>query len=426
MAGADGRPATETVPRGATATGRRRVLVHVGTPKTGTSHLQDVLFRNADVLREHGISYPAERFDAHFLAALDLMKLTWGGLELEAVGAWDRLAEQVRAWPGTSIVSHEILATASRMQVDRALTSLAGEDGADAEVHLVLSVRDLVRQIPAEWQENVKHRSTLTYAKFLEQVRDPGRDSRIGSWFWGVQELPDIMNRWGATLPPERIHLVTVPAPGAPRDELWSRFSRAFGLDGIDLDLTPERANPSLGAAETALVRRINRQVVRTVEPGDYRPLVRELLAHQTLSRRAGSPRLALPPELHTWARDLSATWVEEIERRGYDVVGDLADLLGPEQPLPWADPDEPDEALVARAAVDAISALLVEGSRLRAVEADLAAQLHDTRAALERSYLRPTYRLREKLVRVMEGTRAGRGALMVYRRARGRSSLSA
>src|SRR5690606_30642907 len=117
--------------------------------------------RNAETLRDHGISYPADRFDAHFLAALDLMKLTWGGLELEAVGAWDRLAEQVRAWPGTSIISHEILATASRMQVDRALTSLSGGPGGpggdggpgETEIHLVLSVRDLVRQIPAEWQE---------------------------------------------------------------------------------------------------------------------------------------------------------------------------------------------------------------------------------------------------------------------------------
>ncbi|HEX8779738.1 MAG TPA: hypothetical protein VF728_01030, partial [Nocardioides sp.] len=126
--------------------GPRRVLVHVGTPKTGTSYLQDVLFRNRDLLREHGILYPADRFDAHFLAALDLMQLPWGGLETEAAGAWDRLAEQVRRWDGTAVISHEILATASRTQVARALESLGHPD---TEVHVVLSVRDLVRQIPA-------------------------------------------------------------------------------------------------------------------------------------------------------------------------------------------------------------------------------------------------------------------------------------
>ena len=402
----------------------KRVLVHVGTPKTGTSHLQDVLHRNRERLAGEGILYPADRFDAHFLAALDLMRLTWGGLELQAVGAWDRLAAEVRAWPGTAIVSHEILATASRTQVERALTSLGADDG--AEVHLVLSVRDLVRQIPAEWQENVKHRSVITYERFLEVITDPGRESRIGTWFWGVQEIPDIVNRWGATIPPERVHLVTVPAPGAPRDELWRRFSSTFGLDGLDLDLTAERANPSLGAPETALVRRINRRVVKVVDPGDYRPLVRELLAHQTLSRRSSSPRLALPPHLYAWAQEVSRTWVEDIEKQGYDVVGDLADLVGPPPAETWADPDRPDEGEVASAAVDAVKALLVEATRLRGVEEDLRRELGETRAALDRAYLRPTYRLREKAVRRLERDRAGRAALAVYRRVRRRSSRSA
>jgi len=212
----------------------QRVLLHVGTPKTGTSGLQDVLFRNRERLLEHGILYPAERFDAHFLAALDLMRLPWGGLETEAFGAWDDLAAQVRAHEGTAIISHEILATASRSQVGRALESLGHRaDGTGAEVHVVLSVRDLVRQVPAEWQENVKHRSTITFERFLEQLRDPARESRIATWFWGVQEIPDILDRWGHALPPERIHVVTVPAPGGPPDLLWQRFTRAFGLDGL-------------------------------------------------------------------------------------------------------------------------------------------------------------------------------------------------
>src|SRR5262249_29771413 len=134
-----------------------KVLLHVGTPKTGTSYLQDVLFRNREVLARSGIAYPATRHDSHFLAALDLMQLPWGGLQAEAIGTWDALARQVREHDGTSIVSHEILATASRAQIGRALESLG--HGTGTEVHLVLSGRDLVRQIPAEWQENVKHRA---------------------------------------------------------------------------------------------------------------------------------------------------------------------------------------------------------------------------------------------------------------------------
>jgi hypothetical protein len=402
-----------------------RVLLHVGTPKTGTSYLQDVLYRNQWALGHAGIRYPTDRFDGHFLAALDLMRLPWGGLEAEAIGAWDRLAAQVRSHRGTSIISHEILATASRSQVGRALTSLGHDDG--SELHVVLSVRDLVRQIPAEWQENVKHRRGLAYRDFLDQIRDPARKSRIASWFWGVQEIPDILDRWGHDLPPERIHLVTVPPRGGAPELLWKRFSQVFGLDGIDLDLDVAalRANPSLGVPETALIRRINRAANRDLAPADYRPLVRELLAHQTLSRRRGSPRLSLPPDDFPWVHDLERAWVEELTARGYDVVGDLSELIGPE-PTTWADPDQPPEEDVADAAVDAITALLLDNARLRHTEDRLATELTDTQQALERSYLRPTYRWRAKVVRRLQGSRLGKGLLQAYRAARGRSSRSA
>ncbi|MCD4532941.1 hypothetical protein LRP67_02445 [Nocardioides sp. cx-169] len=402
----------------------RRVLLHVGTPKTGTSYLQDVLFRNRRTLASAGILYPADRFDAHFLAALDLMRLPWGGLQSEAIGAWDRLAEQVREHDGTTIISHEILAAASRSQVGHALESLG--HGSGTEVHLVLSVRDLVRQIPAEWQENVKHRSSISYARFLEQIQDPERGSRIASWFWSVQEIPDILNRWGHDLPPERVHLVTVPPSGGDRVLLWKRFSQVLGLDGLDLDLEAERVNPSLGVPETALIRRINRSANRVLAPADYRPLVRELLAHQTLSARTRSPRLGLPPDVHPWARELEDAWIAEIRARRYDVVGDLEDLRGGPPPARWADPDAPSEKQVAGAAVDAIKALLLENARLQQEAGALRGQLDEAHAALERSYLRPTYRLREKAVRRLQTSAVGRQALRVYRLARGRNSRSA
>jgi len=403
----------------------RRVLLHVGTPKTGTSHLQDVLFRNRGRLREHGVLYLADRFDAHFLAALDLMQLRWGGLEEQCIGEWKKLAEGVRDFPGTSIISHEILATASQAQATRALESL-GHPG--AEIHVVLSIRDLVRQIPAEWQENVKHRRELGYGEFLSQLRDDTRGKGVAPWFWGAQEIPDILDRWAGDLPPERVHLVTVPPPGGPPDLLWQRFSSVLGLDDLDLDLAAERANPSLGVPETALLRRLNVRANKVVPPTVYRPLVRELLAHQTLSQRLVSPRLTLPPDVHAWAADLSASWVRTLRDRGYEVTGDLGDLVGapPVPPAAYVDPDQPDEAQVADAALDAITALVVENGRLVRAEHDLAERLAETERALERSYLRPTYRFREKVVRWLQRNRAGLLALGAYRRLRGRSSRSA
>jgi hypothetical protein len=403
---------------------RRRVLVHVGAPKTGTSYLQDVLFLNRDSLADQGILYPADRFDEHFLAALDLMDLPWGGLETQAVGAWDRLAERVRAWPGTVIISHEILANATRQQVRRALDSFG-----DAEVHVLLSARDLVRQIPAEWQENVKHRRTVDYRSYLDKITDPSRSDVLASWFWGVQEVPDILDRWGGSLPPERVHLVTVPKPGAPRDLLWKRFTTVLGLDDADLRLETDRANPSMGVPETALVRRVNQRVNSGVLANeDYRRLVRELLAHRTLSQRASSPRLGLPPDVRAWAVDLSESWIDELARRGYDVVGSLDELRPdavPEGEATFTDPDHPDEADVADAAVESIVTLLDEAARLQADEQRVRADLAAALAELEGSR-GLWFRAKRRLVHAAADHRVVAAGLATYRRVRGSSSRSA
>jgi hypothetical protein len=402
---------------------RRKVIVHVGAPKTGTSYVQDLLFSNREALAEAGTLYPADRFDAHFLAALDLMELQWGGLEKQAVGAWDRLAEQVRAWDGTAIVSHEILATATPAQVLRALDSF----GEDAEVHVLLSARDLVRQIPAEWQENVKHRRVVGYREYLDKITDPGRRGTLASWFWGVQEVPDILDRWGAMLPPGQVHVVTVPPPDAPRGLLWERFASVFGIDPTAFTTTAARHNPSLGVPETALIRRINERVNNGVLANeDYRQFVRELLAHRNLSTRADSPRLMLPPDVRTWAEQLSETWIEVLDARGYDVVGTLDDLRpvpAAEDPV-FADPDAPDEELVADASLHAVVALLQEAARLQAVEHGLREDLHAAWRELDRAR-GLWFRVKRRLVNAADTNPLAARGLAFYRRVRGRGANS-
>ncbi|ROR89218.1 hypothetical protein [Nocardioides aurantiacus] len=398
----------------------RRVLLHVGTPKTGTSFVQDILFTHGDALRERGLLYAAERPDAHFMAALDLMQLPWGGLEREAAGAWDALAAEVRAWPGDAVVSHEILGTASRVQAEQAIADLSGPG---TEVHLVVSARDLVRQVPAEWQENVKHRRSKTYGRFLAELRDPTRPSEVAQWFWGVQEVPDVLARWGATLPPAQVHVVTVPRPGAAPTLLWERFAGLFGIDPEEF--TPgAKANASLGVPESAMLRRLNERLNDVLPNRHYRSLVREMVVHRNLAGRPGTARLGLPPDAHAWAAQLAADWVAELRRRDYDVVGDLADLL-PDGPRPFADPDAPDEHAVADAALDALAIMTGEAAKLRDVEVELHEVIQDLMGQIDALHATPTYRAKEKLVALARHNAVARVGYAGYRRLRGSSSRS-
>jgi hypothetical protein len=398
----------------------RRVLLHVGSPKTGTSFVQDILFTHRDALRERGILYAAERHDAHFLAALDLMELPWGGLEREAGGAWERLAAQVRDWPGTSIISHEILGAASRLRVRRALESLGDPD----DLHIVFSARDLVRQIPAEWQENVKHRRTKTYRQFLDGLLDEKRTSEVAQWFWGVQEVPDVLDRWAESLPHDRVHLVTVPPPGSSPTLLWERFAGLFGIDPTEFTPT-SRSNASMGVPESAMIRRLNTRVNDVLPNHHYRRFVREILVHNHLSGRPGSPRLSLPEDVHRWASDLGRSWVSELALRGYDVVGDLDDLVPRAAPQPFVDPDTCDEAKVADAALDGLAIMTGESARLRDVEIELHGVIDDLMGQLDKFHSTRVYKAKERMVAMSRTNVVARGGLSVYRRLRGRNSRS-
>ena len=340
----------------------KKVFLHIGAPKTGTSQLQDLLYINREGLRANGVLYPAERFDHQFLAALDLTGKSWGGLEAEAGGAWSWLVDQANGFDGNVVVSHEVFAGASAEQAKAAIEAL------DGEVHVVYSARDLARQIPAEWQEGVKHRRQLTYLKFCTDLTAERPKTPMAKWFWTVQDWPDVLARWSATLPADRVHLVTVPPAESPRSTLMRRFLDLLEIDPGRLPLESERANVSLGGAETEVIRRINELLPPDRLAGPvYRHYVREVLVHQTLARSGRSARIQLPPGLVDWATETTRRWVEDVSAADYDVVGDLGELEPHAGDESWYDPDSAPADDQLRVAYSAIETLLLEIGRLEA-----------------------------------------------------------
>jgi hypothetical protein len=298
-----------------------RLFLHVGSPKTGTTFLQNVLWSHRQLAEEQGLLLPLDSFADHYLASLDVRGLSARAEHPErAVGIWDRVARQARAWAGTTLVSHELFAAATAAQASRALATL----GADLEVHVVLTARDLVRQIPAEWQEHVKHRYPRTLAEFVDDLQ---ADEAGKSWFWRVQDVAGIAGRWGGTLPPSRVHVVTVPPAGADPEILWERFATLLGLTPESFDLSASRANTSLGIEQAELLRRVNAQLGDKLPlPGPYPVVVKNVLAHRVLAARQGTP-LALDLAAVEFAVRRSDEMATRLAAMDVDVVGDLDDL---------------------------------------------------------------------------------------------------
>ncbi len=307
--------------------GTSRVFVHVGAPTTGATFLRETLARHRRRLARVGVLYPPSHFGhegGHVDAVLDVLELSTAG-HAPSTGAWERLAETVRDWRrGTAVISHELLADASTQQVRRIVDSFGG-----VETHVVYAVGDLVRQVPLAWQEWVRSGGTAPFTSYVDRVaaRDEHRVSRI---FWQSHDLGEVLGRWAAVVPPERIHVVTVP-DGGDREVLhgdvllWDRFARTVGIDPRRFGATPGRHRRLLGLAENEVLRLLN---VDTAQQADPARLAR---VRRALEPGAG-PAPAVPRVHGDRLRLESHRLVGAVETGGYDVVGDLADLIpGPE-----------------------------------------------------------------------------------------------
>ncbi|MCW2761690.1 MAG: hypothetical protein JWR85_1891 [Marmoricola sp.] len=337
----------------------RRVFLHVGTPKSGTSYLQDKLALNRGHLEQQGVDYIHTRSGNHFEAALDLIGERWAGEEKAARGQWDALVLEARKARRDVLVSHEILAAAEPESVARAMDSFPGH-----EVHVVLTARDLGRQVPAEWQERVKHRGGRDYQEFLRALQKNYSRTDWQMWFWRVQHLPRILSTWGAELPPEQVHLVTVPPNGAPRDLLWKRFAGVVGLNADTPYAESETTNASLGGAEVTMLRRLNIELAERKVPREtYVDWVRESLVKDLLAERPGMHPASVPPDRRASIDAITTSWLEEVRGSGIDVVGVLDDLVPvwPEDTEDWVDPDNADPEVVAEAAIQALAHVIDE-----------------------------------------------------------------
>lgn len=334
------------------------VYLHVGAPKTGTTYLQDRLLANRTALEGRGVAYPVGSHPDMFPPALDLIERPWGGQRETVRGEWDALCSRVRRVSGRVLLSHEILAAATHDQIDRARRDLG-----DTELHLVYSARDLARQIPAEWQELIKHQNAQRFRRFLRRIQESERrDSDV--WFWRVQSLPDVLERWGRITTPDRVHLVVVPHPGAAPDELWRRYCRAFGINPHWAPATAARANASLGIDEVQMLRELNRRLRRAgIDNAHYRTLVRQVVVHETLAERERMRRVTVPPHTRPWIEEVTEEWMAWVAQSGVRVVGDLEDLRPVFRPGRWQNPDEPRPARMADAALDALVAVILEAA---------------------------------------------------------------
>ena len=344
------------------------VYLHIGEPKTGTTFLQQVMWRNRGELAAQGVVLPGHHPQDHFRASQDLRGIQKLASDPAGswTGEWEILARQARQAPRIAVISHELFSAADDEQAGRAVTSLR-----PADVHIVLTVRDMATLLPAEWQETVKHRNTRSWEDWLGDVidRESVSADRRQWWFWRVHDTLAVLGIWARHVPAGHVHVIITPPQDAGTATLWHRFASLLSVPADSVDTSRARPNASLGLPEIEFLRRLNQALPAEVPDWFYMWNVKEAVAHQALAARPRQGKLTLPAGRDAWAQEQAKILVTGLTESGYDIIGSLDELTPPAPASggpggPAAAPASQPAEQVLDAAVDAASALVLNQYR--------------------------------------------------------------
>ncbi|MDQ3628752.1 MAG: hypothetical protein M3419_08085 [Actinomycetota bacterium] len=330
------------------------IFLHIGAMKTGTSYLQQLLGDNKAVLAEQGVLFPGpDGWSDQVVAVRDILDLRVDAeIRGRAQGAWDRLRDEMFAWEGrASVVSMEFLSFANAKRARRVLNSLKG-----ADVHVILTVRDSSRVIPAQWQEGCQNRGTTSWSAYTSSVL-AGPDHADEDWrtFRRALGVPRMLDNWGTLLPADRLHVVLVPASREDPSLLWRRYASVIGVDPDSCTPPTGQRNASLGYASADLVRRVNAHL-GDVGQFAYTKTMKAYLSKQVLAARTGEPKVSTNSELAAFALDWNRSMSDAIAKSGAHVIGEPDDLDVAQ--IDSVDIEPPSQEALLDAAVDAVTGL--------------------------------------------------------------------
>lgn len=332
----------------------RRLYVHIGLQKTGTSYLQGVMLANRDRLAAQGLALVPPTKKESFELMLAVRDRYQPGRDpasvADALSRFERILAQSSA--PRMLLSQESLSAAKPAQVQRFLGACTA-----VEVHVVLTVRDLARSVPSAWQQDLRSGRTWSYPRYLRRLQRMEANGS-GRHPWIQLDPPTVLARWASELPEGRVHVVTVPPSGGPPSLLLERFCRVLDVDPAGWAQVETPGNTSLGRVQAEVLRRVNRQLPDEVLRRQvYGGVGKRFFAGEVLSEQA-SRKILVPKQLRPWCEAVSSRQVAALQAAGYHVEGTLGDLHCPDSAF-TDEADEPREREVASAAVAALARIL-------------------------------------------------------------------
>lgn len=222
---------------------RKKLLLHFGSNKTGSTALQNMLFTNRDLLKDHGITYFEESMHHSSIQSGNGEKL---GIKLRQNGSSAEIKKLLiphLASGGLSIISHEGL---SNLPLDRIKLLFNCLEELEVDFGIVLYVRAPVPFYASSYNQSVKrHGYAKSFAEYIE----------TSNW-----EHVNTLRRLDELRPNAEVRVVLYDAVAKKLTKsFWENVYSMFGNDvrGLIPDDNTVH-NPSLGLAQINLLLSIN------------------------------------------------------------------------------------------------------------------------------------------------------------------------
>jgi hypothetical protein len=335
-------------------------LLHIGPHKTGSTAVQGAFHLARERLAGQGVVYPGRGRQPLWPILAVTGQPALRGEPSPEMAYWDRLVRDIRAAGEQRVVlSSEFFAEADDETVRRVIEDLGGPD-----VHVVVTLRSLIRILPSQWQQYLQNGYQFPYLEWLDGIlSEPPRTPTPG--FWRRHRHDALIARWVNVVGAQNLTAIVVDE--SDRLMLLRTFESMLGLPGGFLVPEEGTANRSLTGPEAELVRLLNAEFSRREWPDrNYARFMRYGAVEQMKIARHPTPeepRIATPAWALSRAAEISAEMAGNISALGVNIVGDISALGGiPADPPATAAPPSAGPVVPLEAAALAVLGAFMAG----------------------------------------------------------------
>jgi hypothetical protein len=307
----------------------KKVVIHAGFHKTGTTALQHSLHASSELLKAERYRYPiVGHGTSQSGSVLALADRGWGwqarGSKVLPKRVWTKLVKEVRKGDDNIIISSEFLSELDDSHVRQIRDAFAG-----LNCQVVFTLRAFDKMFPSTYQQGLKSGSSYSYEAWLERTTtDYFGEQKTG--FWKRNRHAHVISRWMQIFGAENVTIITADEKNPSL--LFQRFSEFLKLSGESLKPVADSGlNRSLLLDEIYLLRAINKNVPKSRNWNAYMTFIRRGTFEQITATPAGkvaaAAKLRTPKAYAKKIEQIAALEIAELQALNLRVLGDIRDL---------------------------------------------------------------------------------------------------